>query len=367
MYRILHLIGGLDRGGTETMLVKLLSQMDRESFSQEVISLTDLGPLAQDIKKLGIPVTALSMHQHKIRAVIKLWRALRNNPPDLIQSWNHHSDFLALVIGRLCGIRPILWNIRCSNVKELGFPKLLKLLTWLSPYPTGIVVNSKAGREVHTQLGYRPKAWYFIGNGFDTSRFTPSTEKRAHFRLTHGIDDKTILVGMVARFDPMKDHATFFKAAALLDENVFFVLAGQGLTADNSSLLSLIPSSLKNRVILCGDRSDIDVIDSALDIAVLCSARTEGFPNAIGEAMSCGVPCVVTDVGDCRFLVEQTGIIISPQSPEILSNAMTTLIEEGAHARHERGQKAREKIIREFSLEKIAKTYEELYKNVALS
>lgn len=364
MYRILHLIGGLDRGGTEATLVKLLSQMDRKRFQNEVISLTNLGPLAHDIKNLGIPVNALGMHQHKGAAVFKLWRALRKTSPDLIQSWNHHSDFLALVVGRLCGIHSILWNIRCSEVKELGFPKLLKLLTWLSPYPTGIIVNSHAGQRVHEQLGYKPKAWHWIANGFDTNRFIPSPEKRTSFRQSFGLTEETILVGMIARFDPMKDHATFFKAATLLDGKVKFLLAGQGMSSDNQALMTLIPSSLKNRILLCGDRSDVDVIDAALDIVVLSSSRAEGFPNAIGEAMSCGIPCIVTDVGDCRFLVDSTGIVISPKAPIELSRAIQGLIEAGPQARQQKGWLGRERIINEFSLEKVTRLYDDLYEEI---
>jgi len=365
-YRVVHIIGGLDRGGAETMLYKILSRMDSHAFTSEVISLTTLGPVAEQIQRLGIPVTALGMHQHKFRALGKLFKILWSRRPHLIQSWNHHSDLLALVGGWLTGTRTIFWNIRCSDVLEMGFPRLVKVLAWLSPLPTGIIVNSQAGLNVHRKLGYRPKAWHLIGNGFDCTLFCPSLDKRQAFRQQHHIPNESILMGMMARFDPMKDHYTFFQAAnQLLDittHDVRFVLAGQGMHPENAKLQELIPDRLRDRVILCGEDQAVDVIDAALDIAILCSYRTEGFPNAIGEAMSCGVPCIVTDVGDCRDLVSDTGIVIPPQSPEALAKAMSQLISEGKEGRQERGQKAREKIMARYSLDKITQAYEELYR-----
>ncbi|MEI8295442.1 MAG: glycosyltransferase [Alphaproteobacteria bacterium] len=364
-YRIIHLIGGLDRGGAETMLYKILSRMNRDIFANEVISLTTLGPIATQIQDLGIPVTALGMHQHKFRAVGRLLRILRNKRPHLIQSWNHHSDLLALVGGWCTGTRTIFWNIRCSEVMEMGFPRLVKALAWISPLPTGIIVNSEAGLAVHSQLGYRPKAWHFIGNGFDCELFCQSSDKRQAFRQHHQIPDDSLLIGMIARFDPMKDHGTFFQAASQLLEkttyDVRFVLAGQGMLASNTKLQELIPPRLRAHIILCGEDQAVDTIDAALDIAVLSSCRTEGFPNAIGEAMSCGLPCVVTDVGDCRALVGDTGIVVQPQSPAILAEAMYQLIEEGKECRNRRGQKARAKIMSTYTLEIITQAYEKLY------
>jgi glycosyltransferase involved in cell wall biosynthesis len=369
-YRIVHIIGGLDRGGAETMLAKILSRMDREMFTNEVISLTTLGPLATQIQDLGIPVVALGMHQHKFRALGRLLKVLRSKRPHLIQSWNHHSDLLALIGGRLTETRTIFWNIRCSDVMEMGFPRLVKALAWLSPLPTGIIVNSQAGLAVHRHLGYRPKAWHIIGNGFDCALFCPDNDKRQAFRQRYHIPDESILIGMIARFDPMKDHRTFFQAAShFLDttaHDVRFVLAGQGIHAENAKLQGLIPPRLRENVILCGEDQAVDSIDAALDIAVLCSYRTEGFPNAIGEAMSCGVPCIVTDVGDCRALVGDTGIVIPTQSPVALAKAMSQLIEEGKEQRQQRGQKARAKIMAEYTLETITQAYGILYRQALL-
>jgi glycosyltransferase involved in cell wall biosynthesis len=367
-YHIVHIIGGLERGGAETMLYKILSHMDAHAFTSEVISLTTLGPIGKQIQSLGIPVTTLGMHQHKFRALGKLVKILKNKRPHLIQSWNHHSDLLALVSGWLVGTRTIFWNIRCSDVLEMGFPWLVKTLAWLSLLPTGIIVNSQAGLNTHSKLGYRPKAWHVIGNGFDCEHFCPDTHKRETFRQRYHISNEAILIGMIARFDPMKDHPTFFQAANQLitTQDIWFVLAGQGMHAENTKLQELIPARLHDRVILCGEDQAVDSIDAALDMAVLCSYRTEGFPNAIGEAMSCGVPCIVTDVGDCRDLVGDTGIVISPRSPTALASAMSQLISEGREERQQRGQRSREKIMALYTLDKITKAYEELYRQALL-
>src|SRR5579864_9511445 len=134
----------------------------------------------------------------------------------------------------------------------------------------------------------------------------------------------------------MKDHTNFLRAAGLIARrysNVYFVLAGSGVTADNSTILEIIASEgLQDRIFLLGERSDIPRLTAALDIA--CSASwSEGFPNTVGEAMACGVPCVVTDVGDSGYLVGNTGLKVSPRCPGAMAEAIGRLIDAGAEYR----------------------------------
>jgi glycosyltransferase involved in cell wall biosynthesis len=163
----------------------------------------------------------------------------------------------------------------------------------------------------------------------------------------------------------MKDHEGFLKAAALLHReflNVYFVLVGNGVSTGNAELCKLIENlSLSDHVLLLGERMDIPKVTAALDIATSCSAWGEGFANSIGEAMSCGVPCVVTDVGDSAWIVGETGRVVSPSNPNELAASWKSLVALGSEGRLALGALARERVRNNFSLESVAAQYENLY------
>ena len=187
------------------------------------------------------------------------------------------------------------------------------------------MTNSLAGRLDHERLGYRPRRWNIIPNGFDIDLFRPGASGYADSRRSLGLPDDVPLIGLVARLHPMKDHANFIAAAAHLHKlrpEVHFVLVGKGLDTANRNLLNQLgPLGLADHFHLLGERDDIAAITPTLDVATSASAYGEGFPNAIGEAMACGVPCVVTDVGDSAYLVGETGEVVPPRAPAALAGA----------------------------------------------
>ena len=177
-----------------------------------------------------------------------------------------------------------------------------------------------------------------------------------------------ILVGLVARHHPMKDHAGFFHAARLVAQacpSVRFVMIGRGTNSQSPVADLARANQLENRVFLLGERSDMPRLTAALDIACSSSAWGEGFSNTIGEAMACGVPCVVTDVGDSAYAVGDTGISVPPNNPQALADAISRLVAAGSERRHCLGEAARRRIETEFSLAAIVHRYEELYREYA--
>jgi glycosyltransferase involved in cell wall biosynthesis len=368
--KILHLITDLDIGGTEMMLYKLLSKIDRSRFQHSVISMTKGGTLHHLIEDLGVPVKSLGMHYGVPNPIClyHLFRQLRKERPILLQTWLYHSDLLGLLAGKLARVPYIAWNVRCSNMEMQHYSWIsalvLRSLTVLSPIPQAVVVNSESGLKVHEKLGYRPRRWIKIPNGFDTDRFRFDAEARVAFRKELSLSSDTLLVGMVARFDPMKDHSNFFRGASLLLEkfvNVHFVLVGHSVDATNGEIVRDIHATGRvGNFHLLGERKDIHRIMAALDIAT-SSSRSEGFPNAIGEAMACGTPCVVTDVGDSALLVGDTGRIVPPKNPEGLANAWQQIIELGDEGRNNLGTAARRRIEENFSLPIVVAHYEKFY------
>lgn len=372
--KVLHLITDLSTGGAEMMLYKLLSRMDSLRFQNIVVSLTDKGTLGGHIEKMGISVFALGMRREAPNP-LRLWQLLRilqKERPNILQTWLYHADLLGLLMGKLIHVPVIAWNLRCSNMDMTRYSKLSSFVVYasakLSSFPNIVLVNSKAGLQLHETLGYCPARWQLIPNGFDIEQFHPDPESRVKLRKELGLLKDTLLIGFVARFDPMKDHANFLQAASLLLKdysNAHFILVGGGVDQSNSELAkSIISLDIGNNVHLLGERSDIPNITAALDIAS-SSSYGEGFPNVVGEAMACAVPCVVTDVGDSALLVGDTGKVVPPKNPHALAGAWRELIDIGPEGRKQLGLAARLRIKENFSLPAIVARYEELYEELS--
>ncbi len=376
MIKIMHIITDLSTGGAERMLDKLLCRMDRSRFQNVVVSMTNLGTLGERIKSSGISVFTLGMRLGVPNPIGlgRLLRILRKERPHILQTWLYHADLLGLIAGKMARVSTIIWNLRCSDMDMRYYSKLsslvINLLAKLSSFPEAVLVNSEAGQKFHRDLGYKPRRWVHIPNGFDLDCFQPDSNARATFRNELGVSDDIILIGLVARYDPMKDHETFLQAACLLLKNyagVHFVLVGSGVDDSNKDLSASIVTLGKAKCFhLLGERKDIPHIMAALDIAAITSL-TEGFSNVVGEAMASGVPCVVTDVGDLAMIVGDTGCVVPPKDPEALASAWRELIDIGTEARYKLGISARCRIEENFSLSHIISKYEIVYEEFASS
>jgi glycosyltransferase involved in cell wall biosynthesis len=368
--KILHLITDLNIGGAEMSLYRLLGRMNNSRFENRVISLIPVGEIGEKIRTIGIPVTSLGLRPGQISpaALWALARELRNKKPDILQTWMYHADLLGLLAAKMSGIEKVIWNIRSSNIVTTKFRSLtgwvMLICAWLSGLPNAIIVNSQAGQEFHTKFGYHPRRWVFIPNGIDTNQFKSDEHARRSVRIELGLDQHTVLIGMIARYDFMKGHADFLRAAGILIRSgvdAHFLLAGQDVTADNAVMSNLIlEEGLAGRVHLVGRRDDIPRLDAALDILTM-SSIWEGFPNAVAEAMACGVPCVVTDVGDAATLVSDTGRVITPRDPAAMADAWKDLVRSGVEVRHQLGESARLRVVEEFGISKTVTAYESLF------
>lgn len=353
------------------MLLKLLSATHGE-YVQAVVSGKDEGTIGPRIKELGVPVHTLGLHPaapNPFRA-FSLRSLVREFRPHLLQGWMYHGNLASSLAGFFSPTRvPVLWNIRQSlaDVAAYGHrtAAVIRVGAMLSRYPAAIIYNSQTGAREHRMFGYGNRRQLVISNGFDCHVFRPDDQARDQVRAELGVSDDAILVGLVARYHPMKDHAGFLRAAGSVARShpgARFMLVGKGLTAEEPALTRLIADlNLGNRVFLLGERSDMPRLTGALDIA--CSASwSEGFSNSIAEAMACSVPCVVTDVGDSREIVSDTGLSVPPRDPQALAGAISRLIAAGKEYRRQLGAAARQRIEREFSLPAIARRYEDVYR-----
>ena len=354
------------------MLYKLLSRMNDDEFDSEVISLTDAGPVADKIRSLGVPVHALGMKRGKPHpvAMIKLSMLLHQKKPYLVQTWLYHSDLIGGLAAKLAGINKIFWSIRQSNIdvdsnkqSTIWIAKACaKLSSWL---PDKIICCSHAALESHVTLGYYKEKILVIPNGFDLDAYQPDKDARKSVRKELGLDEKTHLVGLVARFDPQKDHRNFIQASGLIrnnDSSVNFMLCGDGINSENIQLIQWIKQAgLEECFHLLGIRNDVPRLVAAMDVAA-SSSLGEGFPNVVGEAMASAVPCVVTDVGDSALIVGDAGRVVAAKDPDALAAAINELLQASPEFRGELGKKARLRVKTNYSLESVAKKYEAVFR-----
>jgi len=373
--KVVYIITGLRRHGAETMLAKLLEVTDRSRFQQTVIVLRDKGELGPCIEqRTGVPVIALDMKSifDLPRVFLRIRSILKEEKPEIVQTWLYHADLIGTLAAKAAGSPRLMWNVRCSNMNFSDYNPTMRLicrlLAYLSNVPDLVISNSMTGQKAHSKLGYRPRAWRHLPNGFDTELFRPNAERAATFRHSLGIDPSTPLIGLPARFDPMKDQNNFLNAAALLMEDhpqARFVLIGRGLTTDNTEIVSQIAEKgLEDRIYLLGERNDMEIVIAGLDIVTLCSAYGEGFPNVLGEALSCGVLCAATDVGDAAAIVGPYGRVVPSRNPEALAAAWREILALSPEAYQELSSQARKHIIEHYSLPAIGRAYAELYTSI---
>jgi len=355
------------------MLLRLLRATKEGPFESTVAVLADKGPVVREMEDLGVTVYSLDIPRGLISPLtaVKFLALVRKFRPALIQTWLYHADLLGVLLAGPLGVRRVVWNLRSSYPDDVHLSWLTalvrRLCARLSPLPQAVVVNSSAGMQSHRALGYRPKRWVVIPNGVDTERFRP--DPGAKPRLVEALRVKkgdAVLVGYIARFIPVKDHATFVEAALRVlrvRKDIHFVLAGRGISWSNAFFCRTIAPEFRTNFHLLGERRDIGAVTAGLDIACL-SSLNEGFPNTVGEAMACAIPCVVTDVGDSYRIVGETGLVVPPASPEAMASAILRMAHMPRQARAALGERARRRVMERFEISKVAKMYTRLYREV---
>jgi glycosyltransferase involved in cell wall biosynthesis len=370
--KIIHIITGLGLGGAEHTLYKLCKyDIDNKHI---VISIMDEGMYGPLFKDLGIEVYCLNMPQGRV-SILGLWRLFKlisNNKPVVVQTWMYHADLLGGIAARIAGIKAIIWGIRHSTLEPgkskkttIWIVKLLSRLSWW--LPARIAVCAQRSMDIHEELGYNRAKMGFIPNGYDLEDFTPMPNEARALRREWGVEPDISLIGTVGRYNPQKDHTNLLQALALLrSRNIPLrcVLVGVNLDSDNQELVAQVERlGLEETVILFGKRTDIPAVMSALDVHVLSSYYGEAFPNVVAEAMACETPCVVTDVGDAAFIVGDTGWVVPSRDP----NALANIIEKSLNEKKKHDQwvlrctSARERIQKNFSIQKMVEAYRDLW------
>ncbi|KWU02526.1 glycosyl transferase family 1 [Vibrio toranzoniae] len=334
--KILHVITGLGDGGAEATLVRLcLADKKNEHI---VISLMDSGKYGQYLKDNYVTVEVLNMPKGKVtlKGIIKLYKDIKRIAPDVVQTWMYHADLIGGVTARILGIKNINWGVHHSDLTPANSKKstifIAKICSYLSYFiPKNIIFCADSAARVHRKIGYSKRKIKIIYNGYDIKLFDRNNNYSASVKKEFHISEGTILLGMVSRFHPFKDHENLIKALGFLKRKGYSfkcILAGAGMLPGNKSLENWIRcSNVEDEVLLIGSRNDIPRIMNGIDIHLL-SSSSEAFPNVLNEAMACGTPCVTTNVGDAAVIVGKTGWVTNAMDPINFSKLIEEAIDE---------------------------------------
>lgn len=357
------------------MLFKVMTSADGPSFATHVVCLRELGIIGERLLAHGIPVTCLRMRPGRVNVCefVRLLKIIRKERPDAVHTWMYHADLVGGLAARLAGVKAIGWNIRHSNLDPalnkwvtLRIVRLCALLSrWL---PRRVMVCSERARRVHLAAGYDPKKMTLVANGFDLERFRPDVGARGSVRDELHVPHDVPLVGLVGRLDIQKNVEGFVEVANSLASkfpNVHFVMVGTGLDPDNRALSLRMRPDLSWRLHRLGGRADIPRLMASFDVLVSPS-HGEAFPNVLGEAMACGVPCAVTDAGDSAEIVGDTGRVVPVGDMQALADAVASLLHMPGVARRVLGERARRRIQERYELRRIVRQYEAFWRSLVV-
>ncbi|GAB2890780.1 hypothetical protein GCM10027046_19370 [Uliginosibacterium flavum] len=367
--RVLFVTTGLGVGGAERALERLLPRLQAQGLVVAVLSLREPQEVGVSLRALGIEVFELGMAPSRptLGGLWRLWRAVRQFKPDVIQGWMYHGD-LAAHLARFAAPRAkvvlgIHQTLARLELESRATRAVIRADAWLSRFAARALYVARAAQLQHEAAGFAAPG-VVLPNGVDTEQFKPDAALHAASRALLGVAVDELLVGMVGRLHPSKNHAGFLRAAAMVaaaQANVRFLLIGLNVSADNPELMPLLAApSLQGRVILLGPREDVPQLLPALDLYVLSSIQ-EALPNVVAEAMSCGVPCVVTDVGDAAWMVGETGWVVPPAEDRRLADLIGQVLCEEPSVLARQGMAARSRAQSVFAADAVAARYADLY------
>jgi len=366
MNSILFLLRSFSIGGAERQLTLLASGLQQSGYSVKVAVFYGGGPLEEKARAMGIQIVDLKRRGRwdLFSFFFRLIGLIRKEHPDILHSYlqvpNIWAAFVKLVLPRT----KVVWGIRASNVAVENYGLQVQLTnraeSVLAGIPDWIICNSKSGMFHAVEMGYPKEKMCVIPNGTDTRHFFRDRKSGLKMREQWGIKANQKLIGMVGRMDPMKDYPNFLQAASLLvreRKDICFVCVGDGPDKLVQEYRELSRSlKLEKFLIWAGRQEDMLSVYNVLDILVLSSAYGEGFSNALGEAMACGVPCVATDVGDAAQLIGSLGEVVRPGDSAELKRGILTLLnrleEEGTSLNSDVAQR----IVEQYNMAKLIST-----------
>lgn len=362
---------GLDRGGAEGFLVRLVAGLKGRGHFCGVAALGTQAPLAAPLADAGIEVARVG--SGLLLPFLSLRRLARRFHPDVVQGWMYRGNLAALLAARAAPENPaVIWSVRQGLNDLPDSPwrtrRSVAANARLARRPFAIVYNAESAKQQHEALGFSAAGSRVIPNGIDVAAAPPTQESRAAARARLGLASTDFVVALIARWHPVKNHRGFASAAGIFAghrREARFLLAGSGIDSGNATLTSwLREERITDRVLLLGERSDVPDLLAAADVATLASIG-EALPNALLEAMAAGVPCVAPDVGDIAVLIGTTGAVVPADDSRALAAGWETLAAMTEAQRRALGERARLRVEGSYALDRAVDAFEALYREAA--
>lgn len=341
--KVLFLVRSLHYGGAERQLVLLAKGLAARGHNVVVAIFYSGGPLEKDLHDAKVRIRQL----HKrgrwdlVGFLMRLRQAWKEESPDIVHGYLYEPNLLTMILKPFFPTTRAVLGVRSSHRDfNRDWPDWLgrlsfKLNCWLSKFADVIISNSHVGRDYHLAQGYPADKTIVISNGIDTAKFCPNPHARRRIRSDWNVGDDERLIGIVGRLAPKKDHPNFLRAAALLareHRHIRFVCVGDGPPDYRATLKELAKKlGLEKSVMWVVAQEDVPAIYNALDLLVSSSSHGEGFANVVGEAMACGVRCIVTNVGDSAWVVGDKGEVVQPNDPVALMQAIDRCLKGPLH------------------------------------
>jgi glycosyltransferase involved in cell wall biosynthesis len=371
--RVCFLVRQLNMGGAQRQLIELVRSLDQRRFAAEIVTLYDGGEYWVDAAAVpGVRCASLGKRgRWDLGAVLRFACEMRRSRPDVVQGCLGVCNLLALCVRAIAPSTRVVWSIRCSE-PDFASGRWLSRLSFgieriMSRLPDRIIANSQAGRDFHVRRGYPSGKIAVIRNGIDSKRFRPDAEARKRMRGEWKVAPEERVVMIAGRIHPQKGHSLFLRAAALAAKRrpgLRFAVVGDG-SAQFVTPAKRLASSLgiDDRVIWAGAVLDMVAAYNAADIVTSCSS-SEGFANALCEAMACGIPCAATAVGDSRFIVGAAGVLIESMTPESVAKAWLELLARCDGERDALAIQARRRIESECARDELARKTAQVFEEI---
>jgi len=360
--KILFILPKTQQGGAENQLLYLLRGLDKKKFDVHLGLLYKDNEMKKEYDSLeNVAINYFNKrHKFDFSIYVKIYRYIKKNGIDIVQAFmGHHHAIIPAFMAKIVGIGSVRSSIDFSAL-SIYWKFTVKLNCLIVNHMKSLMIaNSHAGMQMYEKVGYQKDKLVVIPNGINFNRFSKGNPTPV--RKLYGLKNKLVL-SYVSRMDVLKNQIELVKMMKNLvsKNNLLLLLVGDG---PNFTVVKeeIDKEDMQDHITLCGLRKDIPDILAASDIFVFPSRFPEGWPNAIGEAMSAGLPCVAYENGDINKIIEN-GVdgFVTPRDIGVFQERVEELCRNPA-MRKKMSLKAKTKIRKEYTIESMVKKYEEVY------
>lgn len=348
-------------GGAEMMLARLI-QYTADEYEHVIIALMKTSGVYQSTLDRCQAHYALGWNGlNTLGTIQKLRGLIKQLQPKTVQCWMYHANVLtSLSVIGLAQKPKVVWGIHHSLAspkdESISTKIALGLSKVLSKQPTAIVYCAHSSKQQHTDFGFQNANQHVIANGVFLDKFQSNAQLH-----------QPTVIGFAGRYHTAKGYPYLFETMSLLkDKNIIFKIAGSGASLENPEVKGLFEQYQLDgeKVHLLDQISDMPAFYQSID-AFLMTSITEGFPNVLVEAMASGLPCISTDVGDAKYIVQDLGSIVPPRNAQALADAILAYVQKTEAQKQSLKQATRERVEQNFSIETVSRQYMQVWSQQA--